>query len=59
MGFSQHTGLVIVANGTKEAAARLERVLTNDPGTGVMPHADAGCEIAKEVRASTAQVTEQ
>ncbi len=42
MGFSQHAGMVIVADGTSEAAKRLERVLTNDPGTGVMRHADAG-----------------
>lgn len=42
MGFSQHAGVVIVADGTVEAAARLERVLTNDPATGVMRHADAG-----------------
>jgi urocanate hydratase len=42
MGFSQHAGMVIVADGTKEAAERLQRVLTNDPGTGVMRHADAG-----------------
>jgi urocanate hydratase len=48
MGFSQHAGMVIVADGTREAAARLERVLTNDPGTGVMRHADAGYEIARE-----------
>ena len=48
MGFSQHAGMVIVADGTKEAAARLERVLTNDPGTGVMRHADAGYQIAKD-----------
>jgi urocanate hydratase len=46
MGFSQHAGMVIVADGTKEAAARLQRVLTNDPGTGVMRHADAGYDIA-------------
>src|SRR5450631_830059 len=46
MGFSQHAGVVIVADGTKEAAARLERVLTNDPATGVMRHADAGYEEA-------------
>jgi urocanate hydratase len=46
MGFSQHAGMVIVADGTKEAARRLERVLTNDPATGVMRHADAGYEIA-------------
>jgi len=48
MGFSQHSGVVIVADGTDEAAARLERVLWNDPGTGVMRHADAGYEIAVE-----------
>ena len=46
MGFSQHSGMVIVADGTVEAARRLERVLTNDPATGVMRHADAGYEIA-------------
>ncbi len=46
MGYSQHAGMVIVADGTKEAAKRLERVLTNDPATGVMRHADAGYEIA-------------
>jgi urocanate hydratase len=42
MGFSQHAGMVIVADGTAEAARRLERVLWNDPATGVMRHADAG-----------------
>jgi urocanate hydratase len=42
MGYSQHAGLVIVADGTEDAARRLERVLFNDPGTGVMRHADAG-----------------
>ncbi|MBP7000089.1 urocanate hydratase [Amaricoccus sp.] len=46
MGFSQHAGMVIVADGTPEAARRLERVLWNDPATGVMRHADAGYEIA-------------
>ncbi|MFA4951008.1 urocanate hydratase [Brevundimonas sp.] len=46
MGYSQHSGVVIVADGTPEAAARLERVLWNDPATGVMRHADAGYEIA-------------
>lgn len=46
MGYSQHSGMVIVADGTPEAAARLERVLWNDPATGVMRHADAGYEIA-------------
>ena len=46
MGYSQHAGVVIVADGTAEAAARLYRVLWNDPGTGVMRHADAGYDIA-------------
>lgn len=46
MGYSQHAGVVIVADGTPEAARRLERVLWNDPATGVMRHADAGYEIA-------------
>jgi urocanate hydratase len=46
MGYSQHSGVVIVADGTEDAARRLERVLWNDPGTGVMRHADAGYEIA-------------
>jgi urocanate hydratase len=46
MGYSQHAGVVIVADGTTEAAARLYRVLWNDPGTGVMRHADAGYDIA-------------
>jgi urocanate hydratase len=46
MGFSQHAGLVIVADGTEAAAGRLERVLTNDPGSGVMRHADAGYDEA-------------
>ncbi len=46
MGFSQHAGMVICADGTDEAAARLERVLWNDPATGVMRHADAGYEEA-------------
>ena len=48
MGFSQHAGMVIVADGTPEAAARLERVLWNDPASGVMRHADAGYEDAIE-----------
>jgi len=46
MGYSQHAGMVIVADGTPEAARRLERVLTTDPGTGVVRHADAGYDIA-------------
>jgi urocanate hydratase len=48
MGFSQHAGMVIVADGSEEAEKRLYRVLTNDPATGVMRHADAGYEIAKK-----------
>jgi urocanate hydratase len=48
MGFSQHAGVVIVADGTEAAARRLGRVLWNDPATGVMRHADAGYEIAIE-----------
>ena len=46
MGYSQHAGVVIVCDGTKEAARRIERVLWNDPATGVMRHADAGYESA-------------
>lgn len=46
MGYSLHAGMVIVADGTKEAEKRLERVLTTDPGMGVVRHADAGYEIA-------------
>ncbi|WP_113907576.1 urocanate hydratase [Aliidiomarina celeris] len=48
MGYSQHSGVVIVADGTDEAEQRLKRVLWNDPGTGVMRHADAGYDIAKD-----------
>ena len=48
MGYSQHSGMVIVADGTPAAAKRLARVLWNDPATGVMRHADAGYEAAKE-----------
>ncbi|MFG0260337.1 MAG: urocanate hydratase [Phycisphaerales bacterium JB041] len=48
IGFRQHAGQVIVADGTPEAAARLERVLTNDPAMGVFRHADAGYEEARE-----------
>ena len=44
MGFSQHAGMVVVADGSEDAARRLERVLWNDPATGVMRHADAGYE---------------
>ncbi len=48
MGYSQHSGVVIVADGSEAAAKRLARVLWNDPGTGVMRHADAGYETAVE-----------
>lgn len=51
MGYSIHSGMVIVADGTPEAAARLSRVLRNDPGMGVIRHADAGYEIAQKVSA--------
>ncbi|WP_076925358.1 urocanate hydratase [Pseudoalteromonas sp. EB27] len=47
MGFSQHSGVVIVADGTNEAKERIARVLWNDPATGVMRHADAGYDTAK------------
>ncbi|WP_119289126.1 urocanate hydratase [Azohydromonas sediminis] len=48
MGYSQHAGVVIVCDGTDAAARRIERVLWNDPATGVMRHADAGYEIARQ-----------
>jgi urocanate hydratase len=47
IGFSQHAGMVIVCDGTASSARRLERVLTNDPASGVMRHADAGYELAR------------
>ncbi|WP_274629938.1 urocanate hydratase [Arvimicrobium flavum] len=46
MGFSQHSGMVVVCDGSEDAARRVERVLWNDPATGVMRHADAGYDIA-------------
>ncbi|MBB6250872.1 urocanate hydratase [Nitrospirillum iridis] len=46
MGYSQHSGMVLLCDGTAEAAKRIERVLWNDPATGVMRHADAGYDIA-------------
>ncbi len=49
MGYSIHAGMVVVADGSDAAAARLQRVLTTDPGTGVMRHADAGYERARDV----------
>jgi urocanate hydratase len=48
MGYSQHSGIVIVCDGSEAADARIARVLWNDPGTGVMRHADAGYDIAKQ-----------
>jgi urocanate hydratase len=48
MGFSQHAGVVIVCDGTEAAARRIKRVLWNDPATGVMRHADAGYDAAKQ-----------
>ncbi|WP_421709232.1 urocanate hydratase [Algihabitans sp.] len=47
MGFSQHSGMVIVCDGTPDATRRIERVLWNDPASGVMRHADAGYDLAK------------
>jgi urocanate hydratase len=49
MGYSIHAGMVVVADGTPEAAKRLERVLTTDPGMGVVRHVDAGYERASDV----------
>ena len=51
MGYSIHAGMVIVADGTDAAEARMARVLRNDPGIGVIRHADAGYAIAKETAA--------
>jgi urocanate hydratase len=48
MGYSIHAGMVIVADGTEDAEIRLKRVLRNDPGMGVIRHADAGYDIAKD-----------
>jgi urocanate hydratase len=48
MGFSQHAGMVVVCDGSEDAARRIQRVLTNDPATGVMRHADAGYESARQ-----------
>ena len=48
MGFSQHSGVVILWDGTEDADKRIARVLHNDPATGVMRHADAGYDVAKE-----------
>ena len=51
IGFSQHAGMVVVADGTPLAAEKLERVLTNDPGMGVIRHVDAGYDLAADVAA--------
>jgi urocanate hydratase len=60
MGYSIHAGMVIVADGTPEAAARLSRVLRNDPGIGVIRHADAGYDIARDTaRANGLDITER
>jgi urocanate hydratase len=57
IGYSLHAGMVIVADGTPEAEVRLQRVLTSDPGMGVIRHVDAGYEEAKVVaRAKGVQV---
>jgi urocanate hydratase len=52
IGFSQHAGMVVVADGTDNSRRRLERVLTSDPGTGVLRHADAGYSKAIEFAAA-------
>jgi urocanate hydratase len=49
IGYSQHAGMVVVADGSEEADRRLERVLTSDPGTGIIRHVDAGYEAAIEI----------
>jgi urocanate hydratase len=48
IGYSQHSGVVIVCDGSRDASRRLERVLWNDPASGVMRHADAGYDIARQ-----------
>ena len=48
IGYSQHSGMVIACDGSADAARRISRVLWNDPATGVMRHADAGYDIAKD-----------
>ena len=57
IGYSIHAGMVVVADGTEQGGDRLERVLTADPGTGVMRHADAGYEDAIETRARARRST--
>jgi urocanate hydratase len=51
IGYSIHAGMVVVADGSDDSAGRLERVLTSDPGMGVIRHADAGYDRALEVAA--------
>ena len=51
MGFSQHAGMVVVCDGSEDPGRRVERVLTNDPATGVMRHADAGYQEARDCAA--------
>src|SRR3546814_1210820 len=58
MGYSQHSGVVIVCDGSEEADQRIARVLWNDPGTGVMRHADAGYDIAKQCARSEEHTSE-
>jgi len=48
IGYSIHSGMTVIADGTDTAADKLDRVLTNDPGLGVVRHADAGCEKARK-----------
>ena len=57
MGYSQHSGVVIVADGTAEADSRIARVLWNDPALGVVRHADAGYETAIDVAGDFGLVT--
>ena len=51
IGYSQHAGMVVVADGTELAAQKLERVLTTDPAMGVLRHVDAGYERARDIAA--------
>ncbi len=53
MGYSQHSGMVIVADGSEEMDTRLSRVLNSDPGMGIVRHADAGYDIALSERSRT------
>jgi len=53
MGYSQHSGMVIVADGTKDMDERISRVLNSDPGMGIVRHVDAGYDIAKKASKMT------